>query len=93
MSYDVYCIKNRAEKFVDFEHPTCKGKSLIIKLLPLQAYSFYLSIHPGRCPGLCAYWALPFRFAPATLGSARFFKVSPIQRLSIILHLITPHFG
>ena len=27
MSYDVYCIKNRAEKFVDFEHPTCKGKS------------------------------------------------------------------
>ena len=25
MSYDVYWVKNRAEKITDFEHPTCKG--------------------------------------------------------------------
>ena len=29
MSYDVYCIKNRAEKFVDFEHPTVKGENFL----------------------------------------------------------------
>ena len=28
MSYDVYWVKNRAEKIADFEHPTCKGKSV-----------------------------------------------------------------
>ena len=27
MSYDVYWVKNRAEKITDFEHPTCKGNS------------------------------------------------------------------
>ena len=27
MSYDVYWVKNRAEKITDFEHPTCKGSS------------------------------------------------------------------
>ncbi len=26
---------------------------------------------PGQRPGLGAIWALPFRFAPATFGSAR----------------------
>lgn len=25
MSYDVYWVKNRAEKIADFEHPTIKG--------------------------------------------------------------------
>ena len=25
MSYDVYWVKNRAEKIADFEHPTRKG--------------------------------------------------------------------
>lgn len=25
MSYDVYWVKNRAEKIADFEHPTCRG--------------------------------------------------------------------
>ena len=29
MSYDVYWVKNRAEKITDFEHPTCKGNSKI----------------------------------------------------------------
>ena len=28
MSYDVYWVKNRAEKITDFEHPTCKGNYL-----------------------------------------------------------------
>ena len=26
---------------------------------------------PRSGPGLCEIWALPFRFAPATFGSAR----------------------
>ena len=25
MSYDVYWVKNRAEKITDFEHPTLRG--------------------------------------------------------------------
>lgn len=28
MSYDVYWVKNRAEKIADFEHPTLWGVSL-----------------------------------------------------------------
>ena len=28
MSYDVYWVKNRAEKITDFEHPTRRGNSL-----------------------------------------------------------------
>lgn len=27
MSYDVYWVKNRAEKIADFEHPTLRGFS------------------------------------------------------------------
>ena len=27
MSYDVYWVKNRAEKITDFEHPTRRGNS------------------------------------------------------------------
>ena len=40
-------------------NPTpCKGKSLIIKLLPLQGALFNIyTQHPGRCPGLCGCWA------------------------------------
>ena len=42
MSYDVYWVKNRAEKIADFEHPTLQG-----------ALSFY-ALYPGRCPELGA---------------------------------------
>ena len=28
MSYDVYLVKNRAEKIADFEHPTLQGDRL-----------------------------------------------------------------
>ena len=28
MSYDVYWVKNRAEKIADFEHPTLQGDRL-----------------------------------------------------------------
>ncbi|WP_278888804.1 hypothetical protein, partial [Leyella stercorea] len=46
MSYDVYWVKNRAEKIADFEHPTLQGAVLN-----------HISQHPGRCPGLCDSWA------------------------------------
>ena len=38
MSYDVYWVKNRAEKIADFEHPTRKATSstLISNLLTLS---------------------------------------------------------
>ena len=36
MSYDVYLVKNRAEKIADFEHPT------------LQGVLFITSVYPGR---------------------------------------------
>ena len=29
MSYDVYWVKNRAEKIMDFEHPTLRGALFI----------------------------------------------------------------
>ena len=34
MSYDVYWVKNRAEKIADFEHPTQSDMRSIIILLP-----------------------------------------------------------
>ena len=40
MSYDVYWVKNRAEKIADFEHPTLQG-----------AWGC-MAVYPGRCPGL-----------------------------------------
>ena len=52
MSYDVYWVKNRAEKIVDFEHPT------------LQGVLFIISVYPGRCPGLGEIWA----FSPHCLS-------------------------
>ena len=33
MSYDVYWVKNRAEKIADFEHPTLQG-ALLIAIIP-----------------------------------------------------------
>ena len=39
-------------------HSPCKGKSLIIKLLPLQGALINIyTQYPGRCPGLCGCWA------------------------------------
>lgn len=32
MSYDVYWVKNRAEKIADFEHPTLRVKSICLRL-------------------------------------------------------------
>ena len=52
MSYDVYWVKNRAEKITDFEHPTLQG-----------AWVVFIR-YPGRCPGLWRYWA----FSPHYLG-------------------------
>ena len=34
MSYDVYWVKNRAEKITDFEHPTLQGALLIECYIP-----------------------------------------------------------
>ena len=34
MSYDVYWVKNRAEKITDFEHPTLRGALFINALYP-----------------------------------------------------------
>ena len=51
MSYDVYWVKNRAEKIADFEHPT------------LQGVLFITSVYPERCPGLGAIWA----FSPRSM--------------------------
>ena len=39
MSYSVYLVKNRAGFFLDFEHPTCKGKSMGKRL----AFTFALT--------------------------------------------------
>ena len=45
MSYDVYWVKNRAEKIADFEHPTFRGIFFNLICLPilfvLFASSFY----------------------------------------------------
>lgn len=30
MSYDVYWVKNRADKIADFEHPTQRAKPLVV---------------------------------------------------------------
>ena len=49
-------IKNGLVLKVDFEHPTCRGKSIIIlALLPLQGVCFPLHFTTGRCPGLVAF--------------------------------------
>ena len=42
MSYDVYWVKNRAEKIADFEHPTLRGivdeKFFLYRLAKIYAY-------------------------------------------------------
>ena len=59
MSYDVYWVKNRAEKITDFEHPTCKGSFNIPSFYscPYRARLSVNTLYPGRCPGLWRYWA------------------------------------
>ena len=37
MSYDVYWVKNRAEKIADFEHPTLRRQYAAPTRLPQQA--------------------------------------------------------
>ena len=47
---------------------------MAISKAPLQGVNTMAIRNPGcrfACPGLCACWALPFRFAPTTFGSAR----------------------
>ncbi len=36
MSYDVYWVKNRAEKIADFEHPTPEGSLSLRGVFPLR---------------------------------------------------------
>ena len=49
MSYDVYWVKNRAEKIADFEHPTLQGVLLI-------------AIIPRAMPWAKSFWAFsPFQ--------------------------------
>ena len=43
MSYDVYWVKNRAEKIADFEHPTLRG----VPLVTFDTPSFFSS-HYGK---------------------------------------------
>ena len=40
MSYDVYWVKNRAEKIADFEHPTLRGVPLAAFDTPSKIYCF-----------------------------------------------------
>ena len=52
-------------------HSPCKGKSLIIKVLPLQGALLNIyTKYPGRCPGLCDYWA----FSPHSIQASPFSK-------------------
>ena len=37
MSYDVYWVKNRAEKIADFEHPTLRGTHFLGHMYPTAA--------------------------------------------------------
>ena len=48
-----------------------RAEVLIMNAFALTGRIIIISVYPGRCPGLDAIWALPFRFAPATFGSAR----------------------
>ena len=36
MSYDVYWVKNRAEKIADFEHPTQRGTDTSTMMLRMR---------------------------------------------------------
>ena len=49
-------------------------------LLPLQGALFYITVHPGRCPGLWAYWAFsPYNWL-LNLPSYYFFLLNPYNR-------------
>ena len=45
MSYDVYWVKNRAEKIADFEHPTRRDTdaSVIRNFVPSSSFRAYLN--------------------------------------------------
>ena len=43
MSYDVYWVKNRAEKIADFEHPTFQGDFLWF----IQKFDDFCYLLPG----------------------------------------------
>ena len=50
MSYDVYWVKNRAEKIADFEHPTFRAqsnvlyRSLYTDMIFISAWALTLSV-------------------------------------------------
>ena len=46
MSYDVYWVKNRAEKIADFEHPT---------LLVSMEYKKFIELTKNRNPWIIVY--------------------------------------
>ena len=46
MSYDVYWVKNRAEKITDFEHPTLRGALFVnAYTLPITPINSPLTPH------------------------------------------------
>ena len=50
-----------------------RAKALIINAFALAGrFAIFTPYTQGECLGLCAFWALPFRYAPVTVGSARF---------------------
>ena len=64
MSYDVYWVKNRAEKIADFEHPTCKGNSIEPQIVALTGRNAHWSLYTqGVALG---YVVLPLRGVPLT---------------------------
>ena len=52
----------------------CKGKSVNYQCFcPCRAFCCFQSVHPRRCPGLCAFWA----FSPLCLTFDTSSKVFP----------------
>ena len=84
MSYSVYLVKNCTGFFLDFEHPTCKGKSNKQRVrpyfCPYRAKGFILW-YPGRCPGLRT--GCPFRAL-----AAQFVIISPTRPRNSLIRLI-----
>ena len=86
MSYDVYWVKNRAEKITDFEHPTCKGSSnvpLFFLQLPLQGALVVCICLPRAMPRAMEDIGL------SCLGK----RQSRVQPVSLFLYSITPFSG
>ena len=57
MSYSVYLVKNRAGFFLDFEHPTCKGKSNKQPFAHTFALTGRRALYPGT-QGVALGWEL-----------------------------------